>query len=115
MDVLWSLGEGTVQEVCDNLGRDLAYTTVMTTLRLLERKKNVLQRVKRGRAYVYRPLVTRQEMSRTVLADLKDVLFGKNLPSLMLNLLDEEDFTPHDLRTLKNALKQLESNVKKPK
>ena len=55
MDVLWSRGEGTVQDVCDALHRPLAYTTVMTTLRLLEDKKKVLQRVKRGRAYVYRP------------------------------------------------------------
>jgi BlaI family transcriptional regulator, penicillinase repressor len=112
MDVLWQLGEGTVQDVCDRLGRDLAYTTVMTTLRLLAHKKKVLKRVKRGRAYVYRPVVTREEMGRTVLADLKDVLFGKHLPSLMLNLLEEEEFTPNDLRALKSALKQLDSKAK---
>lgn len=115
MDVLWQLGEGTVQDVCNNLGRDLAYTTVMTTLRLLERKKNVLQRVKHGRAYVYRPVVTREEIGRTVLADLKDVLFGKHLPSLMLNLLEEEEFTPDDLRTLKSALNELDSKAKTTK
>ena len=46
MDVLWQQGEGTVQEVCDQLGRPLAYTTVMTTLRLLHSKKKVLKRVK---------------------------------------------------------------------
>ena len=48
MDVLWQRGEGTVQEVCDQLGRPLAYTTVMTTLRLLHSKKKVLKRVKRS-------------------------------------------------------------------
>ena len=48
MDVLWRLGQGTVQDVCDNLNRELAYTTVMTTLRLLHSKKKVLKRVKRG-------------------------------------------------------------------
>ena len=35
MNVLWTIGEGTVQDVCDNLTRELAYTTVMTTLNLL--------------------------------------------------------------------------------
>ncbi|MCA9116165.1 MAG: BlaI/MecI/CopY family transcriptional regulator [Planctomycetaceae bacterium] len=107
MDVLWRLGEGTVQDVCNGLDRDLAYTTVMTTLRLLENRKGVLERVKRGRAYVYRPLVSRDEVSRSVLADLKDVLFRNNLPSLMLNLLEEEVSEEH-LETLKAALRQIE-------
>ena len=108
VDVLWRLGEGTVQDVCNGLERELAYTTVMTTLRLLESRKGVLERVKRGRAYVYRPLVTRDEVSRSVLADLKDVLFRENLPSLMLNLLEEEDIDEESLNTLKKALGQIE-------
>src|SRR5689334_5989047 len=57
MDVVWKAGEATVQDVCDGLKRTLAYTTVMTTLTLLESKKKVLERTKRGRAFVYRPLV----------------------------------------------------------
>ena len=57
MDVVWRLGEVTVHDVCANLARPLAYTTVMTSLSLLERKKKVLGRTKRGRAFVYRPLV----------------------------------------------------------
>src|SRR3978361_2133798 len=64
MDVLWQKGEATVQEVCDQLTRPLAYTTVMTTLGLLHSKKKVLKRVKRGRAHVYQPLISRDEVSR---------------------------------------------------
>ncbi len=41
MDVVWRLGEVTVHDVCANLSRPLAYTTVMTTLGVLERKKGV--------------------------------------------------------------------------
>lgn len=111
MDVLWRLGEGTVQDVCDCLERDLAYTSVMTTLRLLEQKKNVLERVKRGRAYVYRPVISREDMGRTVLDDLKDVFFGEHLPPLMLNLLETQEFTPQDVQVLKDALNQLESKT----
>ncbi|MEZ6145867.1 MAG: BlaI/MecI/CopY family transcriptional regulator [Planctomycetaceae bacterium] len=87
MDVLWRIGEGTVQDVCDVLERDLAYTTVMTTLNLLANKKSVLKRTKVGRAFVYRPLFTRDEVSRTILGDLKQVLFADRLPTLMLNAL----------------------------
>jgi BlaI family penicillinase repressor len=108
LDVLWNLGEGTVQDVCDNLSRKLAYTTVMTTLNLLSMKKKVLEREKQGRAYTYRPLVTRDEVSRSVLAELKDVLFGSRLPSLVLNLMAESQPGHRDAVILKDAIEKLE-------
>src|SRR3954464_15221425 len=86
--VLWKSGEGAVQEVCNQLGRPLAYTTVMTTLRLLHNKKKVLKRVKRGRAQVYQPIVSRDDVSSSVIRDMQTVLFGDRLPTLMLNLLE---------------------------
>src|ERR1044072_422921 len=89
MDVLWQRGEATVQEVCDDLKRPLAYTTVMTTLSLLHSKKKVLKRANRGRAHVYKPIVTRDEVGRAVINDLRDVLFADRLPTLMLGLLED--------------------------
>jgi len=108
MDVLWRRGEGTVQDVCDELPRPLAYTTVMTTLRLLHSKKKVLKRTKRGRAHVYRPAVSRDEVSRTVLAELQDVLFRDHLSGLVLGLLEDGKFTEDDIQALKMALKKVE-------
>ena len=78
MDVLWRRGEGTVQQVCEELQRPLAYTTVMTTLGLLHSKKKVLKRIKRGRAHVYQPSVSRDEVSRSVISDLQHVLFCRS-------------------------------------
>lgn len=112
MDVLWRLGEGTVQDVCDSLERDLAYTTVMTTLRILHSKKRVLTREKRGKAHVYRTLVSREEVSHSILADLKPILFRDHLPKLMLNLIEEDEFTAEDLQTLKDALEGITSRSK---
>jgi BlaI family penicillinase repressor len=109
MDVLWKKGEGTVQEVCDALERPLAYTTVMTTLRLLHAKKKVLKRVKCGRAHVYRPVVTRDEIGRSVIQDLQDVLFADQLPSLVLGLLKDGKFTEDDVKALKSALRKVEN------
>jgi predicted transcriptional regulator len=114
MDVLWQRGEGTVQEVCDQLGRPLAYTTVMTTLRLLHSKKKVLKRVKRGRAHVYQPIVSRDDVSSSVLRDLQAVLFGDRLPTLMLGLLENGQFSPDDVDALKAALKNVESREDSP-
>lgn len=109
MDVLWELGEGTVQEVCDRLERPLAYTTVMTTLSLLESKKQVLERRKNGRAYIYRPRVSREDVSRSMIADLREVLFGNQLPSLVLNLLSEESLGDDDVAALRAALDRIEA------
>lgn len=108
MNVLWDMGEGTVQNVCDALDRDLAYTTVMTTLNLLQSKKSVLERVKKGRAYVYRPAVSREFMSKTVLDDLTPVLFQKALPSLVLGMLSREKLEEEDINALKAALEKVE-------
>jgi len=110
MDVVWRLEQATVQDVCDALSRPLAYTTVMTTLSLLERKKKVLERSKRGRAYVYRPVVSREEVSRSLLDDLKQVLFGDSLPSLVLNLVEEGKLSEADLEALRKALNRVEGS-----
>jgi BlaI family transcriptional regulator, penicillinase repressor len=114
MDVIWRLGEGTVQDVCDNLDRELAYTTVMTTLRLLHSKKKVLKRVKRGRAHIYRPVVTREEVSRSVLTDLQDVLFRDRVPTLVLGMLEEGEFSPQDIEAIKAALKKVKGQETRP-
>ncbi len=108
MDTLWEIGEGTVQDVCDALKKDLAYTTVMTSLKILHSRKGVLKREKQGRAFVYRPAVSREQMSKTVLNELKPVLFRKSLPSLMLNLLSRESLADEDIDALKKALAKVE-------
>jgi BlaI family penicillinase repressor len=110
MDVLWKLEQGTVQDVCDNLVRNLAYTTVMTTLNLLATRKNVLSRKKQGRAFVYRPIVSRDEVCRSVMSDLKAVLFGNQMSSLVLNLIAEDEANETDAAILRDALRKLEEN-----
>lgn len=108
MDVVWKRGEATVQDVCDGLTRPLAYTTVMTTLSLLESKKGVLERTKQGRSFLYRPLVTRDEISRSILTDLKGVLFSDSVSSLVLNLVSDESVSAADIANLRKALEALE-------
>ncbi|HTW50001.1 MAG TPA: BlaI/MecI/CopY family transcriptional regulator, partial [Acidobacteriaceae bacterium] len=58
MQVLWQMGSGTVQQILDALPEKpaLAYNTVLTTIRILE-KKGYAGHDKDGRAHVYRPLV----------------------------------------------------------
>src|SRR5215469_14744513 len=75
MDVLWEKGAATVAEVAEALPKDLnlAYNTVLTTMRILENKGYVKHRKpKQGRAFVYRPAVTREHASRSALRYLLD-------------------------------------------
>ncbi|RRO18013.1 BlaI/MecI/CopY family transcriptional regulator [Saccharopolyspora rhizosphaerae] len=75
MEVLWAVGESAkVREVLDRLdtGRSLAYTTVLTVLDNLHRKGWV-QREREGRAYRYRPVLTREEAAAQMLHHVLDV------------------------------------------
>jgi len=86
----------------------------MTTLRLLHGKKKVLQRIKRGRAHVYQPMVSREDVSRSVIRDLQSVLFADRLPTLMLGLLENGSFSQQDLDVLKEALHKAEQRESIP-
>jgi predicted transcriptional regulator len=73
---LWRLGEGNVKEVREALAgdRNLAYTTVMTVLERLVRRRCVARR-KVGRSFVYSALLTRECVRRTAVRDLVDTFF----------------------------------------
>src|SRR5271165_642257 len=69
MEVLWACGECRVREVVKRLDRNMAYTTVMSTLDRLFRK-NLVSRRMCGRAYFYSPLITCQEWKGRVARDV---------------------------------------------
>jgi predicted transcriptional regulator len=73
LEVVWASGEANVRDVCARLGSPVAYTTVMTTLDRLF-KKRLLARRKVRQAFVYRAVATREELEGAVAADLVDTL-----------------------------------------
>jgi predicted transcriptional regulator len=104
MDVLWDLGSATVAEVHARLEqRPIAYTTVLSTLTILERKGYVRHTV-RGKANVYRPRVGRDAARRTVVANVLTTFFGGSARALMLNLLEAERLGPEEERRLRDLL-----------
>jgi predicted transcriptional regulator len=76
LNALWSLGEGGVGDVRRVVGqsRPLAYTTIMTVLERLVRKGKIARR-KAGRAFVYSPATSRDELRRTAIRELLDGFF----------------------------------------
>jgi predicted transcriptional regulator len=90
LEVLWSEGSATVQQVADGLKTALAYTTVMTTLDRLY-KKGLLQRSKQDRAFVYKPAFSKNDMERGRASELVHRLFSDssmNQDALLSCLVD---------------------------
>lgn len=76
LDETWRSGEVTVREVYTAFGENVAYTTLMTTLDRLY-KKRLLQRRKDGRAFLYSPAVSRAEFEHGIREDVIDGLLGR--------------------------------------
>ena len=107
MAVLWELGSGTVAEVRERLPADLAYTTVLTILRNLERKGAVTHEVE-GQAHRYTPRVARAAARRSALARLVDKLFHGTPEQLLTHLVEERALSADDLRRLRARIDELE-------
>jgi len=108
MNVVWSRGAVTVQDVVDAVPRPLAYTTVMTTLKILEEKGFVERGEKRGRAYVYRPLVSCETASTSTVNELAGRFFDGSVKSMVLSLIKTKHITSADLAELREAINALE-------
>ena len=105
MNVLWPLGSGTVQQVLEALpGKpELAYNSVLTTIRILE-KKGYIKHVKDGRAHVYVPVVAQQEASRSEIRHLVSRFFKNSHEQLVLNILEDRGLDPEELKRLREML-----------
>ena len=87
MKVVWKLRQATVNDVLDNIDRKLAYTTVATTMKSLE-KKGFLSHQVVGRTFLYQPLVKEVEISHSMLSDLLERLFDNSAEKLVNALLE---------------------------
>jgi predicted transcriptional regulator len=109
MNVLWTKGAATVGDVAASLTDDppLAYSTVLTTLRILE-GKGYLRHTKKSRAFVYEPVIAQDEASRTALGYLVNRFFGGSPELLVVNLLKEETISRAELRRIKRMIAESE-------
>ena len=107
MNVLWLKGFGTVQLILDALSHRpaLAYNSVLTTIRVLERKGYV-KHSKDGRAHVYAPLVGREEATRSEISHLAGRFFKNSHEQLVLNILEEKGIDAEELDRLREMLER---------
>lgn len=106
MNTLWQKGPGTVQQVLDWLPQEpaLAYNSVLTTIRILE-KKGYVGHLKDGRAHVYQPLVDQQEASRSEIRHLVNRFFKNSHEALLLNILGDEEINEAEVKRLREMLR----------
>jgi predicted transcriptional regulator len=116
MNVLWDKGSGTVQQVLDSITQTptLAYNSVLTTIRVLERK-GYLKHLKDGRAHVYTPLVGQQEATRSEIRHLVSRFFENSQEQLVLNLLEHQGIGAEEIGRLREMLIQKDTLQKDAK
>ncbi len=110
MQVFWEQGDQTAAEVRDRMakhGRDLAYTTVATLIRILSEKAFVEQ-TNSERPFLYRPIRTFEEVSGNLLNDIVRRVFGGSREQLLVSLLGQQRLTKKEKESLRQLLKDQE-------
>ncbi len=105
MEAVWGLGEATVQQVRERLGRDPepAYTTVLSVMQKLE-KAGWLGHRAEGRTYVYAPIRSRDEAGTSTLRRFIDRAFRGDPLLLFQRLLDDEALSDADLAEIRGMI-----------
>ena len=105
MKVIWERGSATVKDVCTALCREkpTAYTTILTLMGILEHK-GALTHLRSGRAYVYRPLLSRGQATRNQVRDVINRFFEGQADKLIEDVVSNELSDPVQIGSILNLL-----------
>jgi len=105
MKVVWDRGAATVKEVCDVISqkKTTAYTTILTLMGILE-DKGALTHVRAGRAYIYKPLLSRHQATRNQIHDVAMRFFDGRPEKMIESVLENEMSLPDQVATLRTLL-----------
>lgn len=109
MNIVWKKDKATVADVAASLPGELnlAYNTVLTTMRILESKGFLKHaKAKDARAFVYRPVVGRTEATRSAVRHLLRRFFGDSAEALVLNLLEDEVLDETEMKNVRKLLQE---------
>lgn len=111
MEVLWQKGRATVAEVTASLPPPpIAYNSVLTTMRILEQKGYVAH-AEAGRAFIYHPLVARDDAAQNAVGHVLSRFFENSAGSLALRLIESERPSDDELQRLKALIEQYEEGT----
>ena len=103
MSILWRTGSGTVTEVRDALGEELAYTSVLSALQTLE-AKGYVRHESEGRAYRYHPLIGPEQAGVSALARIRDTIFHGSAELILAQLVSDRGLSRAELERMKRLL-----------
>ena len=108
MQVIWDRGQATAGEVLETLpDANVAYTTVLNTLRILE-TKGYVKHSKDGKAFVYHPVVGRNQARSAALRHLVSRFFSGSPQLLVSNLIEEAQLSKRDLQRIRKLIEESE-------
>jgi predicted transcriptional regulator len=107
MKIVWQKGQATVRDVYETLleHRKIAYTTVMTMMRVLERKGHLKTR-RDGRAFVYRPTHPERQVVRSMVREFVDRVFNGSAQPLLVHLLEDRRLSKEELEELERLVRE---------
>jgi len=107
MHVVWGMEQATVRDVYETLRerRKVAYTSVMTVLKILEQKGH-LKKKQENRAYVYRPARPRAQVVQSMVRDFVDRVFQGAAKPLLVHLVEDARLSPQDVAEIRRLLRK---------
>jgi predicted transcriptional regulator len=109
MKVVWRLESATVRDIYEQLreNRDVAYTTVLTMMKILE-QKGYVKKTRADRAFVYRPARPRQQVLGGMVREFVDRVFDGASRPMLLHLVKETRLSDKERKALLRAIEEVE-------
>lgn len=109
MKVVWRLEKATVRDVYETLRerRDIAYTTVMTMMKILE-EKGYLKKIRADRAYEYRPAQPRSQVLAAIVRDFVDRVFDGATAPLLLHLAKDGRLSKDERQLIRRLAEEMD-------
>jgi predicted transcriptional regulator len=105
MRIVWQLGEATVKDLQERLPGNQHYNSVLTIVRVLERKRHLVHRAE-GKTYIYAPGESKDKARARLLRHVIDQVFGGSAASVVLNLVEAGDLTRADLDEIRSRIRK---------
>ncbi len=107
MKIIWDLDRATVRDVYETLleRRKIAYTTVMTMMKILE-KKGYLKKNQEERAYIYRPSKPKNQVIQGMVHEFVNRVFNGSAEPLLMHLVEDQGLSEKELKEIERMIRR---------
>jgi BlaI family penicillinase repressor len=110
MKIIWAREVATVRDVYEALleRRKIAYTTVMTMMKILEQKK-YLRKTQEDRAYIYRPAKPKNQVIKGMVQEFVNRVFNGSAEPLLMHLIEDQRLSEKDVDEIARMIRRKEA------